>query len=207
LPDAPAWLPPRSADERAGRARGEDTVRRILDAGRSCFRTLGYTGARVDDIVELAGASHGAFYLYFRNKEDLLHRLAVECSGRIRELAADLDAIARPVDLAQLEAWVGRFAAAYHDDGPVIRVWLDNRDTDPLMQALANDTLGPLTAALAGLVDPGLTAAMDQRLAGLGLLSLLERLSSYFRDAPHDLAAATAARLMYSTTLPVAPTS
>jgi hypothetical protein len=84
----------------------------------------------------------------------------------------------------------------------VIRVWLDNRDPDPLMQSLANDSLGPLAAALAGLVDPGLAAAVDARLTGLGLLSLLERLSSYLRDVPQDLAAATAAQLMFATAVP-----
>jgi len=173
-----------------------------MEAGRSCFRIYGYSGARVDDIVELAGISHGAFYLYFRNKEELLHRMAVECAERVRVLTAELSELTRPLDRARLEAWVASFVAAYHDDGPVIRVWLDNRDPDPLMQSLANESLGPLAAALADLVDPGLAAAMDERLAGLGLLSLLERLSSYLRDVPQDLAAATATQLMFATAVP-----
>jgi AcrR family transcriptional regulator len=184
------------------RPRAEETVQRILDAGRSCFRIYGFSGTRVDDIVEVAGISHGAFYLYFRNKEELLHRMAVECADRMRTLTAELAQLARPITRERLEAWVASFVAAYHDDGPVIRVWLDNRDPDPLMQSLANDSLGPLAAALADLVDPGLTAAVDERLTGLGLLSLLERLSSYLRDVPQDLAAATAAQLMFATAVP-----
>jgi AcrR family transcriptional regulator len=204
MPDGPAWIPPSVADGgagKAGRPRGEDTVGRILSAGRACFRTYDYAGTRVDDIVAAAGVSHGAFYLYFRNKEDLLHRMAVECADRIRALAADLEALPRPIDPDDLQSWVARFVAAYHDDGPVIRVWLDNRDPDPLMQSLANDSLGPLAQALAGIVEPSLSAAVDDRLAGLGLLSLLERLSSYLRDVPQDLAAATAAQLIFATTV------
>ena len=177
-------------------------MQRILDAARTCFRIYGYSGSRVDDIVEVAGISHGAFYLYFRNKEELLHRMAVECAERMRQLTAELTGLYRPLDRQRLEDWVAKFVAIYHDDGPVIRVWLDNRDPDPLMQALGNDSLGPLAAALADLVDPGLVAATDERLTGLGLLSLLERLSSYLRDVPQDLAAATAAQLMFAAAVP-----
>jgi AcrR family transcriptional regulator len=195
MPEAPAWLPQR-------RARGEETVRRILAAGRECFARYGYTRARVDDIVDLAGISHGSFYLYFRNKEDLLHRLAVECSATLRALTADLDAMPRPLRPELLHGWVTRFIAAYQEDGPVIRIWLDNRDPDPLMQELANSSLGPLMGALDRVVAPELLGAVDDGLAGLGLLSMLERLSSYLRDAPQEQAAQTAAQLIYATTLP-----
>ena len=201
--EAPAWLPlvDREAP-RAGRARAEDTLRRILAAGRECFRRYGYAAARIDDIVAIAGTSHGAFYLYFRNKEDLLHRLAVECGAKLQELARDLEAMSRPIDQAVLEGWVGRFVAVYQEDGPVIRVWLDNRDPDPLMQSLASESLGPLASALASVIDPTLAASVDQRVAGLGMLSMLERLSSYLRDdVPEDLATATAARLIFATTM------
>ncbi len=191
-----------AAAPRAARGKGEDTVRRILEAGRECFRSYGYAAARIDDIVTIAGTSHGAFYLYFRNKEDLLHRLAVECGAQLRELAAELEALPRPLREPDLEAWVERFVALYQQDGPVIRVWLDNRDADPLMQALANDSLGPLAQALSAVIDPALNEHLDERMGGLGLMALLERLSSYLRDdVPVELATATAARLIYATTM------
>jgi AcrR family transcriptional regulator len=199
----PAWLPVGDkAAPRAGRGRGEDTLRRILEAGRECFRRYGYAAARIDDIVALAGTSHGAFYLYFRNKEDLLHRLAVGCAERLRTLTSALDELPRPIEAAALESWVADFVAVYHDDGPVIRVWLDNRDPDPLMQALANEALGPLARALAAVMEPSIAAQLDGRIAGLGMLSMLERLSSYLRDdVPEDVATATAARLIFATTV------
>jgi AcrR family transcriptional regulator len=144
--------------------------------------------------------------LYFRNKEDLLHRLAVECGAQLRELAAELDRLPRPLRPADLEAWVASFVGLYQQDGPVIRVWLDNRDSDPLMQALANDSLGPLAEALAAVIDPALSESLDERMGGLGLLALLERLSSYLRDDVSEaLAVTTAARLIFATTLPSDP--
>jgi AcrR family transcriptional regulator len=176
-------------------------LRRILAAGRECFRRYGYAAARIDDIVAVAGTSHGAFYLYFRNKEDLLHRLAVECAERLRALTSALEALPRPIEAAALESWVADFVAVYHDDGPVIRVWLDHRDPDPLMQALASEALGPLAQALAAVIDPALASRVDERVAGLGMLAMLERLSSYLSDdVPVDVAVATAARLIFATT-------
>jgi AcrR family transcriptional regulator len=202
VPDPPKWVTAGAAASRAGRGRGEETVRRILEAGRECFRIYGYAAARIDDIVAIAGTSHGAFYLYFRNKEDLLHRLAVECGARVRELTGSLEALPRPVRPDELEAWVADFVALYQQDGPVIRVWLDNRDADPLMQALANDSLGPLAEVLGAVIDPELGEQLDVGMGGLSLLSMLERLSSYLRDdIPEQLATATAARLIFATSM------
>jgi AcrR family transcriptional regulator len=202
VPDTPAWIPSRVADDGTPRPRAEETEQRILEAGRGCFRAYGYSGTRVDDIVEAAGISHGAFYLYFRNKEELLHRLAVECGAQLRDIAAELEQLPRPLQPDDLEAWVARFVALYQQDGPVIRVWLDNRDTDPLMQALANDSLGPLARALAAIIDPDLANQLDERMGGLGLMAMLERLSSYLRDdVPQALAVQSAARLIFATTV------
>lgn len=175
-------------------------VQRIMTAGRTTLRKYSYNRARVDDIVDEAGISHGAFYLYFRNKEDLLHRMAVDCAANLRQLTADLNAMARPLDPAEFHDWIKRFVAVYHDDGPVIRVWLDNRDSDPLMQSLANDCMGPLTEALAGVVDPDTAATVGADLAGLSMLSLLERLSSYFVDIDPAVVVETASRLMFAAT-------
>jgi AcrR family transcriptional regulator len=210
VPEIPAWLPDLPpADEAtlggARRLRGEETVRRILDAARTTFRQLSYDGARVDDIVAEAGISHGAFYLYFRNKEDLLHRLAVDCADRIRDLAVGLDQLPRPIQQAQLEEWVRRFVAVYHDDGPVIRVWMDNRDADPLMQAAASGALGPLARALGATVAESTNAAVSAEFSGLSLLSLLERLCSYLAALDQDAVAVTATRLMFGTTIDPLP--
>ena len=40
-----------------------------------------------DDIVRAARTSHGTFYLYFTNKEDLLRALAVDCAHDLTALA------------------------------------------------------------------------------------------------------------------------
>jgi AcrR family transcriptional regulator len=60
---------------------------RLLEAGLQVFADRGYHASRVDDIVRAAKASHGTFYLYFTNKEDLLRALAVDCAQELTVLA------------------------------------------------------------------------------------------------------------------------
>src|ERR1700680_1022819 len=71
------------ARARGLRARGKLTRRNLLDAGAQVFATKGYFAARVDDIVKVARTSHGTFYLYFANKEDLFRALV---SDVVREM-------------------------------------------------------------------------------------------------------------------------
>src|SRR3954452_18975277 len=86
------------ARERALRAQGRKTMQRLSDAGLRVFARRGYHQARVDDIVRAARTSHGTFYLYFANKEDLLRELAVECAGAIEELATRVPAVTPDAD-------------------------------------------------------------------------------------------------------------
>ena len=60
-------------------------MRQLLDAGGEVFATKGYYAARVDDIVKLAETSHGTFYLYFANKEELFRALAAEVSDEMHD--------------------------------------------------------------------------------------------------------------------------
>src|SRR5689334_20171208 len=78
------------AQARELRAQGRKTMRRLLDAGMRVFADRGFHAARVDDIVRAARTSHGTFYLYFTNKEDLLRALATECGHEISALAGTL---------------------------------------------------------------------------------------------------------------------
>src|SRR5512141_1598465 len=72
------------------RSRGRRTRERLMAAGAEVFAERGYHAARVDDVVKLAETSHGTFYLYFANKEELFHALAEEVAERLATLAATL---------------------------------------------------------------------------------------------------------------------
>src|SRR3954447_19762589 len=74
------------AQLRALRAQGKRTMRKLLDAGMKVFDERGYQAARVDDVVKAARTSHGTFYLYFSNKEDLFRVLAEDCVAAMDRL-------------------------------------------------------------------------------------------------------------------------
>ena len=68
-------------------------MQRLLDAGVEVFAARGYHAARVDDIVKVAQTSHGTFYLYFANKEELFRALAENVATEMRALADALPPI------------------------------------------------------------------------------------------------------------------
>src|SRR5713101_7875059 len=102
------------AQERELRERGKRTMRKLLDAGMTVFAARGYHAARVDDIVKVARTSHGTFYLYFANKEDLFRALALDVADAMTELAESL----RPVKpdasgYEELRSWLEMFRDLY----------------------------------------------------------------------------------------------
>ncbi len=101
------------------------------------FADRGFHAARVDDIVRSARASHGTFYLYFANKEDLLRALAVDCAHEMSALAGTLGPVGPDEDgYAELRAFLGRFFATYRRYGPVIRAWMEGHVDDREVSAL-----------------------------------------------------------------------
>ncbi len=60
------------------RKKSEETRRKIIEAGRETFRRKGYHDTRVSEIIATTGLGHGTFWLYFRDKEELLRVLVEE---------------------------------------------------------------------------------------------------------------------------------
>src|SRR5271167_129120 len=50
----------------------------VLEAALACFSENGFHQTGMADIVRRSGLSHGAVYLYFQSKDDLIEALAVD---------------------------------------------------------------------------------------------------------------------------------
>ena len=123
--------PGRPAEGRELRARGVETMHRLLAAGVVVFGKRGLHAARVDDIVQTAKTSHGTFYRYFASKEDLFRALTTDVAERLGELADSLGEIGPgPEGTAELRAWVARFRDVYDEYGPVIQTWTEAEQDD-----------------------------------------------------------------------------
>jgi AcrR family transcriptional regulator len=97
-------------------------VRKLLDAGMIEFEERGFNGVRVDDVVRRAGISHGTFYLYFSNKEDLFKALLRDALHDMEIVAGDFPVVTSDeTGLTVLRQWVRKFFAAYAAHSTVLR--------------------------------------------------------------------------------------
>src|SRR5260221_9410685 len=102
------------AQDRELRAHGRETVRKPLEAGLIEFEERGFSGVRVDDVVRRAGISHGTFYLYFANKEDLFRAMMRDALHDMEIVAGDFPVVTSDgTGLKVLRQWVRKFFAAY----------------------------------------------------------------------------------------------
>ncbi len=151
---APLSTLPLSANMREVLAHGRDPVDRdaaetralaaLLASARDVFVTRGYHNTRVDDLVTAAGISHGAFYRYFRNKDQLARLLtarAMRAVGSTVLEMPDLSARGGSASTAELRRWLRRYNAAQVHEAAMLRVWLDASLQDP---ALRSESAPPL---------------------------------------------------------------
>jgi AcrR family transcriptional regulator len=115
------------------RAAGPDTRRRLLEAARETFGSLGYLATRVDDIVARAGTSHGTFYTYFKDKKAVLVGLTTEIAhslyGAALAPALDLDRAPTPRELVR--ARIASFLDVYRRHWGVMRSWTQAEGMHP----------------------------------------------------------------------------
>jgi len=166
------------AQARELRAQGRKTMRKLLDASMRVFAERGFHAARVDDIVRAARTSHGTFYLYFANKEDLLRALALECAQDLDALAVGLGPITPDrAGAAQLRQFLDAFFSTYRRYGPVIRAWMEGRVDDREAQRLGLHAFTDIATALGRRMHEA--GAPSDHTSVAALMALLER-SAYF---------------------------
>jgi len=161
---------------------------KLFDAGMRVFSERGFHAARVDDIVRAARTSHGTFYLYFANKEDLLRVLAVKCADEMRGLAGELAPIsADDAGRIALREFLARFIDTYRRYRPVMRAWMEGQVSDAEVNRLGVLAFTEISNAVGmrlGEHDP----SVDERAAVAAFMALLERFSYFLasRDPGFD---------------------
>ncbi len=123
---------------------GNQVLTALLTSGHDVFVSEGYHNTRVDDVVEAAGVSHGAFYRYFRNRDDLARILTVRALRTIGTTLLempDLLADEGSTGSAALRRWLRRYNATHSGEAAMLRVWVDAVLQDP---ALRPDFAPPL---------------------------------------------------------------
>jgi AcrR family transcriptional regulator len=179
------------AQKRALRAQGKKTIRKLLDAGIKVLDARGYHATRVDDIVKMAKTSHGTFYLYFANKDDLLAALIQDVSEQIEELAQSLGPVSSgKAGYNELRTWLAGFSTLYEEYGAVIRAWteaVEGMSSD--FARLGQSSMTSLSAILASRIrEASPPGSIDPETAALAFLAMVERFHYlvYARDLDID---------------------
>ncbi len=174
---APADVAGEPASRRALRSQGRKTMRKLLDAAMVVFARRGYYAARVDDIVKVARTSHGTFYLYFSNKEDLLRALVAEAG----EVVATLDTSLGPVGAddqgwCELRRWMEQFSEAWQRYAPVLRAWTDLAMSDAELSAQGHAAAGAVAQTLTSrIAECGPQPGIDPPVAAVAVVAMVER--------------------------------
>lgn len=117
----------------------------ILDAAARCFLRNGFHQTSMQDVIKEADLSVGAFYRYFKSKNELITAIATE---KISEVTGVLDRVLTteplPPVTAILEQVLQVVDSAIDNDGPVriaVQVW-GEAVHDPEVAAVVADIYG-----------------------------------------------------------------
>ncbi|HUY63131.1 MAG TPA: helix-turn-helix domain-containing protein [Acidimicrobiales bacterium] len=165
------------ASKRALRSQGRKTMRKLLDAAMVVFARRGYHAARVDDIVKVARTSHGTFYLYFSNKEDLLRALVAEAGEVVAALDSALGTVGPDAQgWRELRDWMERFSDAWQRYAPVLRAWTDLVMSDTELTTQAQAAAGGVAGTLARrIAEAGPLRGIDPRAAAEAVVAMVDR--------------------------------
>jgi AcrR family transcriptional regulator len=86
--DTEAQTSPASDGKAPRTARGERTLRKILDAARDEFGERGFSESSIVGITQRAGVALGTFYTYFDSKEAVFRALVRDMSAQVRDHVA-----------------------------------------------------------------------------------------------------------------------
>ena len=91
----------------------------------------------MSDLVDAAGVSHGAFYRYFQNKEQLARSSPRGgAGGRDRgPRVPRVSVLEGPSGTAVLRRWLRSYHAAHAAETSMMRVWADAALQDPAIKA------------------------------------------------------------------------
>jgi len=192
------------ASKRVLRSQGRRTMRRLLDAAMVAFDRRGYHATRVNDVVEIAKTSHGTFYLYFSNKEDLLRALVTEAAAEAQKLYDALSTLPAEGDAPRWEdvhSWIRAYSELWTKYAPLFRSWTDLATIDPELIDVIRHTFTVMSGALSKHIGPDSSGhIIDPDAAGMATLAMLDRfhyLREFVGQPIDDVALETMTTMVY----------
>lgn len=175
---------PDPADKVSGpRSRkGAQTRARLLAAAKTVFERSGFLDARISDIAEEAGLSHGSFYHYFDSKEEIFREVAAtideQLSAPMVDVILDPESTASPLD--RIREAIRRHMISYREEAQIMGVIEQVSRYDEHMKSLRlerhNRHSEQFIAAIKQLQDHGMADPdLDPVIAAAALGSMTTR--------------------------------
>ena len=160
--------------------KGVETRARLLAAAKEIFEQDGFLDARISDIAERAGLSHGSFYHYFESKEEVFREVAAEVEERLSEplYSVILDAHSTASPYERIHEGIRRNFESYRDEARIMGVIEQVSRFDENLRAFRNERHHVSSSQIAdsirrlqqhGLADRSLDP--DIAAAGLGAMT------------------------------------
>ena len=114
--------------------KGALTRARLLESAQLVFEEAGFLEARISDIADRAGLSHGSFYHYFDSKEQVFREVAEEQEARLT--APDSSDTTSTHQLSEYERILRanrRYLQRYRDNGKIMGVIEEVSRYDPVV--------------------------------------------------------------------------
>lgn len=152
---------------------------RIVDAAADLFRTQGYAGTGMKQVVTAAAAPFGSVYHFFPGGKQELAGAAIERAGTfygdlvLAILDAEDDVVAgtRAVFDGAAEVLV---ETGYADACPIATVGLEVASTNDELRAACDRVFSAWIEVLAGRIEAGGAAPAAARSAAIAVIALLE---------------------------------
>jgi AcrR family transcriptional regulator len=109
--------------------KGAATRVRLLEAAKQVFEETGFLEARITDIAERAGLSHGSYYHYFDSKEQIFREVAEAQEAQLTAPATDDGEPASEYD--RILRANRRYLERYRDNGKIMGVIEEVSRYDP----------------------------------------------------------------------------
>jgi AcrR family transcriptional regulator len=153
-------------------------VRNLLEAALAEFDERGFQAVRVDDIVRRAQISHGTFYLYFSNKDDLFKALLKDAVDDMAVVSDAFPVITRnEAGRAALRRWVHEFSEIYIAHAAVFRTLAQAEVVDEELYGDGLMQLFRLAEAMAQGMTVATGAAEHAELTAVACLMMMERVN------------------------------
>ncbi len=162
--------------------KGVETRARLVVAAKEVFENDGFLEARISDIAERAGLSHGSFYHYFESKEEVFREVALGVEERLSEpmqsVILDPKSSASPYE--RIREGIRRNLESYRDEARIMNVIEQVSRFDPELGAWRFERhrqgLVEVAKSIASLQRHGLVdAGLDPTITAAALSSMTYR--------------------------------